>query len=174
MLKPISYDVIIFNFGMHDVNCEGDKPEQYTPIFAYSMNLRLIKKRLLSTGAKIGFVLTTPAPWNSSVNDKVKQYNRAAQRIMGEEPAIPTAPMYEWVVLKCGEPPYNRCSIAQKQPSPHYTPSGYSYLAEMLLDFITNLANRDENDITSKNQAQAPNVEEMSKMNEVRVHVTAN
>ena len=159
---------------MHDVNCEGDKPEQYTPIFAYSMNLRLIKKRLLSTGAKVGFVLTTPAPWNSSVNDQVKQYNRAAQGVMDEEPAIPTAPLYEWVVLKCGEPPYNRCSIAQKQPSPHYTPSGYSYLAEMLLDFITNLANRDENDITSKNQAQAPNVEEMSKMNEVRVHVTAN
>ena len=75
MLEPTRYDVIIFNFGLHNVECSGKWPEEYTTPADYAKNTKTITSILLSTGAKVGYILTTPVPWNATLNDRVIQYN---------------------------------------------------------------------------------------------------
>ena len=139
MLEPTRYDVIIFNFGLHDVECSGKWPEEYTTPADYAKNIKAITSFLLSTGAKVGFLLTTPVPWNVTLNDRVKQYNRIASHVMKKYPMVVTADLYAWVTQVCGEPPYINCVIADKQPSLHYTGQGYQYLSEGLKGFILDL-----------------------------------
>ena len=140
MLEPTRYDVIIFNFGMHDIEYNGLLPEEYTSPFEYKKNLGIIKSQVLSTGANIGYVLTTPVPWNVTLNNRVKQYNRIASQVMKQSPTIMIADLYNWVVEECGQPPYNSCIIADKQPSPHYTKQGYRYLGELVKDLVVKLS----------------------------------
>ena len=143
MMEPTTYDVIIFNFGLHDVNYSGKWPEEYTSPADYAKNIGEIKSILISTGAKIGYVLTTPVPYNVSINNLVLQYNDIATNLMNQQPAIPIADLYTWVVEACGDPPYNNCKIAAKQPSPHYSPQGYQYLAQRLIYLIRDLKGKE-------------------------------
>ena len=140
MLEPTSYDVITFNFGMHDINYNDSRPEEYTTQTKYTENLREIKSLLLSTGARVGFVLTTPVHHSVTLNTRVKQYNNIANNVMKEQPIVATADLYTWVVEACGEPPYLDCTIAAKQPSPHYSSQGSEYLSERIKDFILDLS----------------------------------
>ena len=145
MLETTKYDVIIFNFGMHDINYNGNWSEEYTTPVDYAKNLKAIKSILLSTGAQVGYVLTTPVPWNVTLNDRVIQYNSIARDVMKEYPTVATADLYTWVIEVCGDSPYFNCIIADKQPSPHYTASGYQYLSERVKDLIVDLTpERDE------------------------------
>ena len=138
MLEPTNYNIIIFNFGFHD--CCEDNPEDYTEPVEYAENLKVIKSILLSTGAKVGYVFTTPVPYNVTLNDRAKQYNRIASDVMKKYPTVETADLYTWVIKVCGEPPYESCAIAAKQPSPHYTRQGYKYLSERVKDLVLDLA----------------------------------
>ena len=140
MLETTSYDIIIFNFGIHDIDYSGKWPEEYTALTEYAKNLKAIKSILLSTGAEVGYVFTTPLPFNITLNTRVKQYNSVARDVMNEQPTIATADLYTWVVEACGEPPYKDCIIAAKQPSPHYTAQGYEYLSERIISLIVDLA----------------------------------
>ena len=137
MLEPTKYDVIIFNFGMHDIN--GCWPEEYVEPVDYAENLNAITSILLSTGANVGYVLTTPVPYNVTLNNRVKQYNGIAGHVMKEYPTVVTADLYTWVIEVCGDPPYASCIIADKQPSLHYTAQGYQYLSERIKDLILDL-----------------------------------
>ena len=139
MLEPTEYDVIIFNFGMHDIHWNGRRPEEYTAPVDYAENLNAITSILLSTGAKLGYVLTTPVPYNVTLNNRVKQYNSIAGHVMKQYPTIATADLYTRVIDVCGDPPYVSCSIADTQPSPHYTTQGYHYLSERIKDLILDL-----------------------------------
>ena len=58
LLEPTTYDVIIFNFGIHDVNYCGNWPEEFTAPTEYEKNLKEIKSLLLATGANVGYALT--------------------------------------------------------------------------------------------------------------------
>ena len=139
MLEPTEYDVIVFNFGLHDVNCCGNWPEEYTTPVDYAENLNAITSILLSTGAKLGYVLTTPVPYNVTLNNRVKQYNSIAGHVMKQYPTIATADLYTRVIDVCGDPPYVSCIIAGTQPSPHYTTQGWQYLSERIKDLILDL-----------------------------------
>ncbi|XP_048588924.1 uncharacterized protein LOC5506639 [Nematostella vectensis] len=235
-LRHVHYDVIVFNFGIHDVNFDGGDPEEYTNETDYRANLKIIKESLLRTGSHVGFILTTPVPFNVTVNDMVKRYNIVAREVMSGEVAragkkgsvakgarksvedfiesvaksgirgnhvviesaakaesrhdnfamknaakakikkgdlameeaaktgirgghiamngwslreerdsdkpIEVADLYDWVVKVCGEPPYKSCSIASKQPSPHYTPQGYQYLSKLVATLVRDLFQR--------------------------------
>lgn len=143
MMEPTTYDVIIFNFGLHDVNYNGEWPEEYTSPADYAENIGEIKSILISTGAKVGYVLTTPVPYNVSINNLVLQYNDIATNLMNQQPAIPIADLYTWVVEACGDPPYDNCKIAAKQPSPHYSPQGYQYLAQRLIYLVRDLKGKE-------------------------------
>ena len=49
---PIKYDVISFNFGVHDVDYSGYH-EEYVPAELYETNIRAIKKTLQATGGSL-------------------------------------------------------------------------------------------------------------------------
>lgn len=81
------WDVIHFNFGIHDMKfMEPDK--QQVPPEAYEKNLREIVKQLQATGAKLIWATTTPIP-DGELNpkrtfDKVPTYNTIATKVMTE------------------------------------------------------------------------------------------
>ena len=148
-LEPTRYDVILFNFGFHDVECTGKWPEEYTTPIDYATNLKAITSILLSTGAKVGYVLTTPVPWNATLNDRVIRYNNIARDVMKDYPTVATADLYTSVINVCGVPPYFNCVIAEKQPNLHYTKSGNQYLSERVKDLILRLAQGIDEDFRS-------------------------
>ena len=88
------WDVIYFNFGLHDLKylddkgayVTPDKGRQVTPIKQYQANLRSIVATLQTTGAKLIFATTTPVP--SGANGRVQgdeiRYNAAAAQVMRE------------------------------------------------------------------------------------------
>ena len=88
------WDVIYFNFGLHDLKYLNDKSEYVTPdkglqvasIKGYQANLRKIVAILRSTGAKLIFATTTPVPNGNTgrvPGDEIR-YNTAATEIMRE------------------------------------------------------------------------------------------
>ncbi len=81
------WDVIHFNFGIHDMKfMEPDK--QQVPPADYEKNLREIVKQLQATGAKLIWATITPIP-DGELNpkrtfDKVPTYNAIATKVMTE------------------------------------------------------------------------------------------
>ena len=93
-LGDTKWDVVHFNFGLHDVKyldaagkyVTPDKGRQVATLAEYEANLRTIVARLKKTGAKLIFATTTPVPAKSSgrvENDEVR-YNEVAVRVMKE------------------------------------------------------------------------------------------
>ena len=86
------WDVVHFNFGLHDLKwldaagkyVTPDKGKQVNPVPAYEENLRKIVARLKTSGAKLIWCNTTPVPEGSAgrVKDAELDYNRAAEKIM--------------------------------------------------------------------------------------------
>ena len=88
------WDVIHFNFGLHDLKYLDAKgqlaaPDQGRQVHApaqYEANLRKIVARLQRTGARLIFATTTPVPTGSQgrVADDAARYNEIAVRVMRE------------------------------------------------------------------------------------------
>ncbi len=81
------WDVIHFNFGIHDAKFM--KPgEQQVPPADYEKNLRELVKQLQATGAKLLWATTTPIPDGelspARTFDKVPTYNAIARKVMEE------------------------------------------------------------------------------------------
>lgn len=90
-----NFDVIHFNFGLHDLKCVHPKtgrgsnnpshPKQAS-LEVYTRQLRAITERLLSTGATLIFATTTPVPTGGvrphRIPEDVNRYNAAAKAIM--------------------------------------------------------------------------------------------
>lgn len=86
-LGPGKWDVIHFNFGIHDSKFMEPGRQQVPPA-DYEKNLREIVKQLQATGAKLIWATTTPIP-DGELNpkrtfDKVPTYNAAALKVMTE------------------------------------------------------------------------------------------
>ena len=79
------WDVIHFNFGLHDLrNIEG---KHQVPLDAYEKNLRQITERLKKTGAALIWCSTTPVPEGCEPGRKAGDevaFNAAAKKIMDE------------------------------------------------------------------------------------------
>jgi hypothetical protein len=138
---PLKYEVISFNFGIHDVDYGGARDndaylEEWVPLPLYEENIRTIKRTLQATGAKVVFASSTPVPYNLTTNGRILAYNAAAKRVMAEQPAAAYHDAYGAVVAVCGQPPYNapnyahspRCSVADYN-GVHYKPGGWELLA---------------------------------------------
>jgi acyl-CoA thioesterase-1 len=88
------WDVIHFNFGLHDLKYADekgtilpvDKGKQLVPPAEYEKNLGEIVARLKQTGAKLIWCTTTPVPEGTTgrVKDAEVEYNRVAEKIMKE------------------------------------------------------------------------------------------
>jgi acyl-CoA thioesterase-1 len=88
------WDIIHFNFGLHDLkylDAQGkyvgpDQGKQVASVPQYEESLRQIVARLKKTGAKLVWASTTPVPDGSAgrvLGDELK-YNEAAAKVMKE------------------------------------------------------------------------------------------
>lgn len=131
------WDVIHFNFGLHDLkylNAKGeyvtpDKGKQVAPLQQYEKNLRQIVERLKKSGAKIIWCSTTPVPDGSAgrVKDAEVDYNAVAAKIAAEN-GIAINDLH--AVAKA------RQAEIQKPRNVHFTDEGSKILAKAVADTI--------------------------------------
>lgn len=128
------WDVIHFNWGLHDLKYMGPNGEnladpqaptsrQQVPPAEYERNLRTLVERLQRTGAKLIWRNTTPIPVNSAgrvVADAAK-YNEIAARVM-KSARIEIEDLYSHSL--------QAPAGYQRTADVHYTPEGYAYLAD--------------------------------------------
>lgn len=102
-LGDSKWDVIHFNWGLHDlkyINDKGDRVDPakgkiQVPLDQYEANLRKLVQRMKQTGAKLIWCTTTPVPTGSDARitgDELK-YNAAAAKVMQAE-NVPTNDLY--------------------------------------------------------------------------------
>ena len=133
--KP--WDVIHFNWGLHDVkymDTKGGRVDPTSgkvqvPIDEYERNLRQLTQRLKKTGAKLIWCSTTPVPEGSDgriVGDEVK-YNSVAAKVMAEEEVM-TNDLYAFA-----KPQMDKIGLPANV---HYSPEGYEVLAKQVASVI--------------------------------------
>ena len=132
-LGNTKWDVIHFNFGLHDlkhVNAKtgesstNSKDPRQADVKQYSDNLKIIVGKLKASGAKLIFATTTPVPEKSSPLREPEQvliYNKAALKIMKNE-NIPVNDLFGFALPKLKE--------IQLKDNVHFTPDGYRAMAE--------------------------------------------
>ena len=123
------WDVIHFNFGLHDLkylDAEGnyvtpDKGKQVALLPEYEANLRQIVARLKKTGATLIWATTTPVPDASSgrVKDDELKYNEVALRVM-RQLGVQVDDLH---AIIAADP------ALQLPHNVHFTPEGYQRLA---------------------------------------------
>jgi acyl-CoA thioesterase-1 len=124
------WDVIHFNFGLHDLKLLDDGQPQVA-LDSYRRYLRLICKRLARTGARLVFATTTPVP-DGSVNPPrrsadVAAYNRAAVEVMREN-GIDVNDLYGFALPRLAE--------LQQPVNVHFTDRGSEELAKLVAKAI--------------------------------------
>jgi acyl-CoA thioesterase-1 len=125
------WDVIHFNFGLHDLKYVQDEPDPSrrrpnVPIEQYEKNLEQIVQRLQKTGAKLIWCTTTPVP-PGGTSDRVagdeNLYNEAAERVMKKH-GIAIDDLCAYVRPHQSE--------WQLPNNVHYTDDGYKALAKQV------------------------------------------
>jgi acyl-CoA thioesterase-1 len=131
------WDVIHFNFGLHDLKHADAKgtvvdvsqgPRQ-VELDAYRANLRAIVRRLKATGATLIWCTTTPVPPGAKgrvPGDEVA-YNAAAAEVMKDE-GVATNDLHAFAASRLAE--------IGKPADVHYTPSGSEVLATQVASRI--------------------------------------
>lgn len=136
------WDVIHFNWGLHDLKYMGPKGQnladptaddsvQQVPPAEYDANLRILVARLKQTGAKLIWRSTTPVPKGCQgrvVGDSVK-YNAIAKKIMDEN-GIPIDDQCTFCVTKLDK--------IQRPANVHFSPEGSKELAAQAVAAIEN------------------------------------
>jgi acyl-CoA thioesterase-1 len=120
------WDVIHFNFGLHDLRIMEDGKHQVA-LSDYEGNLRRIVARMKATGARLVWASTTPVP-DAKVDPPrhsadVPLFNAAARKIM-EENGIAIDDLFA-----LAEP---QLAVIQLPANVHYTPAGYEVLARQV------------------------------------------
>lgn len=124
------WDVIHFNFGLHDLKIMEDGNHQ-VPIDQYEENLEQIVARLKQTDAELVWASTTPVP--DPVDgpprnpEDVKRYNAVAAAIM-QEHSVAIDDLYEFALPQL--------KVIQRPKNVHFTPEGYEVLARQVAESI--------------------------------------
>jgi lysophospholipase L1-like esterase len=129
-LGPGKWDVIHFNWGLHDLKFMPDGKRQVLPE-AYEQNLRELVRQLKATGAKLIWASTTPVPEGVSpprTPADVLDYNRIAQKIMTEN-QVAVDDLYTFALPQL--------AAIQLRANVHFTASGSAVLAEQVASSIT-------------------------------------
>lgn len=139
-LGDSKWDVIHFNWGLHDLKYIAEDPSKradpkapgshlQVPLADYEKNLAELVKLMQATGAKLIWCNTTPVPAGSDgrVEGDEKKYNEAAARVMTAA-GIPTDDLCTHANAKLKD--------VQLPANVHYSPSGYHYLAEKVASVI--------------------------------------
>ena len=140
------WDVIHFNFGLHDLKYLGpagenladpnaDSSHQQVPITEYETNLRKIVDRLKKTGAQRIWCATTPVPEGAKgrvVGDSAR-YNAAALKVMKDNDVI-VNDLFAYVSPIAGE--------LMLKANVHFTKPGSKKLAEQVAKAIRTAAEK--------------------------------
>jgi acyl-CoA thioesterase-1 len=126
------WDVIHFNFGLHDLkyiddagkNIAPDKGHQQVPPEEYEKNLEQIVQRLKKTGAILIFATTTPVPPGEPqrVHDDAVKYNQIALRVMTRHDV-----RIDDLRALCEQPGVKEKQLPQNV---HFAKEGYAALGE--------------------------------------------
>jgi acyl-CoA thioesterase-1 len=123
------WDVIHFNFGLHDVRYMDDTKQKQVSPEDYEKNLTTIVEQLKGTGAKLIWCNTTPVPEGSAARkagDEI-EYNKIAARVM-EKAGIETDDLYGYALPKLKE--------IQLPANVHFSTSGSEVLATKVAEEI--------------------------------------
>lgn len=124
------WDVIHFNFGLHDLKRLADGNPQVGSE-AYGRYLRLIVERMKKTGARLIWASTTPVPEGKvsppRVPADVLVYNGIALRVMKEN-GVAVNDLYAFAV--------SRLKGIQEPVNVHFTPAGSVTLAAQVAKAI--------------------------------------
>jgi acyl-CoA thioesterase-1 len=120
------WDVIHFNWGIHDLKYMPDGKRQVEPA-EYEKNLRALVAKMKESGAKLIWATTTPIP-GGELNPprrfaQVAEYNAIAARVMTEE-GVSTDDLNTAVTPHLAE--------FQNPKDVHYKPAGYEFLAKQV------------------------------------------
>lgn len=142
-LGSSKWDVIHFNFGLHDLVYMGpdgarlvapNLPEakHQVPLPDYEKNLKIIVEQLQATGAKVIWCNTTPVPEGTKgrVADEAVLFNQVAAKVM-QAANVPTNDLHSHAKAKLTE--------VQLPANVHFTPEGSKYLAEKVAAEIQKL-----------------------------------
>lgn len=120
------WDVIHFNWGIHDLKIMEDGKRQVEPA-DYEKNLRALIEKMKATGAKLIWASITPIPEGKLNPDRkfgqVKEYNDIAARVMKGN-GIPTDDLNSLMT-----PEFDRLHNPQDL---HYGKEGYEFLAKQV------------------------------------------
>jgi hypothetical protein len=124
------WDVVHFNWGLHDLRIMADGKRQVPPE-TYEQNLRELARQLKATGARLIWASTTPVP-EGKLNPPrdpadVIAYNAIARRIM-EESRIAVDDLYA-----CALP---QLAKIQRPTNVHFTAEGSAVLARQVVASI--------------------------------------
>jgi lysophospholipase L1-like esterase len=126
------WDVIHFNFGLHDLRIMEDTGRQQAPPADYAANLRQIVARLKQTGARLIWASTTPVPAGKLTPERrpadVVAYNEAAARVM-QENGIEVDDLYGFALPQLEK--------IQRPANVHFTDPGSAVLAEQVVRSIS-------------------------------------
>lgn len=131
------WDLIHFNFGLHDLKYMNDRGalvdpsvgRQQVPPAEYEKNLRELVERLKRTGATLLWCTTTPVPEGSSgrIPGDAAKYNEIALKVMKESSGghqIFIDDLYRFARPRLAE--------IQRKANVHFTPDGSRRLAEQV------------------------------------------
>jgi lysophospholipase L1-like esterase len=120
------WDVIHFNWGIHDLKFMPDGKRQVEPD-DYEKNLRALVARMKTTGAKLIWATTTPIP-DGELNPsrkfgQVPEYNAIAKKVMVEH-AVAIDDLNAAITPRIAE--------LQNPKDVHYKAEGYAFLAKQV------------------------------------------
>jgi len=120
------WDVIHFNWGIHDLKIMEDGKRQVEPA-DYEKNLRALVAKMKATGAKLIWATTTPIP-DGDLNParkfgQVKEYNEIAAKVMAEN-GVPTDDLNTLITPELAR--------LQNPRDVHYKGEGYEFLAKQV------------------------------------------
>ena len=124
------WDVIHFNFGLHDLKIMDDGEHQ-VPIEQYEENLEQMVVKLKQTGAEVVWASTTPVPdpvgGPTRRPEDVIAYNQVAEAIMFEH-SIAIDDLYAFALPQL--------SKIQRPADVHFSPEGSEVLARQVSESI--------------------------------------
>jgi len=125
-----NWDVIHFNWGLHDIKYMDDGDRQISPE-EYVKNLKLLIEKMKNTGAKLIWASTTPVPDGDLKPKRVPGdevlYNKLAAQLMHEN-RIPINDLYSFAK--------ERLDKIQRPENVHFTEEGSKALAEQVANAI--------------------------------------
>jgi lysophospholipase L1-like esterase len=131
------WDVIHFNFGLHDLKHTDASGGLVSPatgkrvntVAQYEANLRQLAERLQRTGARLVFATTTPVPEGAHgrIPQDERAYNDAARRVM-KDFGIPVTDLHGVAAAQPGR--------LQQPANVHFLPEGNAALAGAVLASI--------------------------------------